>query len=61
MALLHHNHRHNPTAPLGLILLKLVLGVGVAIVKKKLADKIEAKLAQSARPVKAESPRNSSR
>lgn len=40
---LHRDHRHNPTAPIGLILLKLALSLGAALVKKKLADKLAGK------------------
>ena len=39
----HRDHRHNPSAPVGMILLKLALGVGAAILKKKFVDKIASK------------------
>ena len=39
----NHNHRHNATAPIGMILFKLALGVGAALLQKKLVDKIASK------------------
>lgn len=38
-----HDHRHSPTAPLGVLLFKLGVGIAGAIVKKKIIDRMEAK------------------
>ncbi len=36
----NRDHRHNPNAPIGMILFKLALGVGAALLQKKLVDKL---------------------
>lgn len=43
-------HRHDHRAPIGVVLLKLGLHVASAIVKKKLADRMEAKRSASNGP-----------